>query len=391
MYFIIGSDCQMKLETMSFTSPLPSKRINLLETCTGSNNRVLSLISVSDLPVVDQFYNYSIVGSSGTLEGSFHTYANARQLKFGFVSCNDNASGIESWNKSAAPGTSMWPDLYQQKVDVLVHMGDQVYADSVYAEMLAGAADWQRKYVDLYYASFAEESQNRTMRHCLNIGMHDDHDFVDSFGTPGYFTRSKQSETYLAEVRRVLPIVSMIPQDVPFNDETFYTYHVDIAGYRIVVMDTRLSLYYTNSRFSTPLIEYVKNHLCKDTLLVLPQPLVHLSKFHASLQGLVYGDGVDESTHPVSYDGMTEFRSMLFDHLRPKATSIKIVSGDIHNTFIQTQLARVEADRGAGNLTRLTSVSAAGTVVYRGCHQITTDDESVMDDVRRDSRQSRVM
>ena len=131
MYFIIGSDLEMKLETMSFTSPLPSKQINLLATCAGSKNRMLYLISVSDLPVVDQLYHYSIVVSSSgaTLEGSFHTYANARQLKFGFVSCNDNASGTERWNTYAAPGTSMWPGLCQQKVDVLVHLGDQVYAD----------------------------------------------------------------------------------------------------------------------------------------------------------------------------------------------------------------------------------------------------------------------
>ena len=92
MYFVVGSDHKCEFGNISFVTQ-QSRTITIQNQCTGSNNRVLYLISVSGLPVEDQVYSYSISLSGGsTLDGSFKTYRDKQTLHIGFVSCNDNVS-----------------------------------------------------------------------------------------------------------------------------------------------------------------------------------------------------------------------------------------------------------------------------------------------------------
>jgi len=57
------------------------------------------------------------------------------------------------------------------------------------------------------------------------------------------------------------------------------------------------------------------------------------------VQGKVFGDGVDELFHPINYDNTMKLLDILFDYKKMNKKNIfYIISGDVHQTFIQTHV-----------------------------------------------------
>ena len=83
-------------------------------------------------------YYYNVTGSgSGSdikFTGSFPIITSNYEstIKFGFVSCNDNLKKVPKWNEYHSGSSSLlWDLMYEKNFDLIIHNGDQIYADSV--------------------------------------------------------------------------------------------------------------------------------------------------------------------------------------------------------------------------------------------------------------------
>ena len=82
-------------------------------------------------------YYYNVVNlKTNNIEytGSFPLISpnHKENLKIIFLSCNDNTEISEVWNTYQDRITSkLWKDISETMHDIVIHMGDQIYADSV--------------------------------------------------------------------------------------------------------------------------------------------------------------------------------------------------------------------------------------------------------------------
>jgi len=81
----------------------------------------------------------------------------------------------------------MFQEMSMRKNHAVIHLGDNVYADSVWKAFsqhqidTPTARDRLRQY---YIRSYGEASQGRCMRRGTQLMMVDDHDFMDGYGKP---------------------------------------------------------------------------------------------------------------------------------------------------------------------------------------------------------------
>ena len=115
--------------------------------------------------------------------------------------CASRNLGLVSCNFTARSGrTDLWADLRDRfvaprKLDVLVHMGDQVYGDSAFIDSLAtlrGRSSPTRtqernileQYRDLYRAAWGgHEATREVLAHVSNLMIWDDHEIRDDWGS----------------------------------------------------------------------------------------------------------------------------------------------------------------------------------------------------------------
>ncbi|VBB18097.1 alkaline phosphatase family protein [Yasminevirus sp. GU-2018] len=300
-------------------------------------------------------YTYKVMenGTNVLFEGSFPIIkeSHLEKLRFGFVSCNDNVYGRNpEWNTySQSNPSDLWASLKDKVPDIVVHMGDQIYADSVYTEYsnkritLAEVYNYIQK---LYRLTYSEPEQGSVMRNCLNITINDDHDFTDSAGSPG-FGRELSDETYSSyhEVAKKAMYdyqqQMYIESSVVRRSSLFNSYALNLGKYLFIVLDTRGSLFKSGVSFSEELCGFAYSELIKtkskDVLIVVPRPLINMSKFYAWALSKVVSEGFDDSLHPKSYDSTMKFRDMLFNFLvADRKLNIKMFSGDVHHTYLQT-------------------------------------------------------
>jgi len=184
------------------------------------------------------------------------------------------------------------------------------------------------------------------MRNCLNLMILDDHDAANNYATL-YWENTNKDEiwnNYLPCALRAYRDYQCNLYDNKFNKFTKnYSYSMDIGKYKLVLMDQRNTLRFNNTSIDKYTINFVEKEIYdsigKDILLFSPRPFGHLDKFNAWLQGKVFGDGVDELLHPINFDNTMTLRDILFAYKKiNKDNILYIVSGDVHQTFIQTHV-----------------------------------------------------
>jgi hypothetical protein len=174
----------------------------------------------------------------------------------------------------------------------------------------------------------------------------DDHDAADSYETPNYENTDKDEtwNIYLPIALRAYRDYQCSLRENNFDVLTKYYSYSDVIGkYKLIFMDQRNSFRYSKTAINNYNIKFVKkeiyNSVGKDILLVSPRPFGHLDKFNAWVQGKLFGDGVDELFHPINYDNTIKLRDILFDYKKiNKKNILYIISGDVHETFIQTHV-----------------------------------------------------
>lgn len=299
-------------------------------------------------------------------------------VKFGFVSCNDNSviqSDNEKYIKCHSRGASnkVWLEIQNKSYDIIIHNGDNIYNDSTFHEYKAAQNEQKEMvkfselgkiYMDgenalenarlrrvaertasLFCQTYSDEYQGQCMRQCWNFHNIDDHDVTDCFGTPGtrQVVDNEEFHNYYRACKSVLDKYLIIDRD---NTQNYYMHNTSFIlynysfnvnqNYNLIFLDTRQSLYFTGTAYSHDMIEYCRKKIDsrKINIIVTPRPLFHMSVVPASLVGLVVKDAKDSTWHYKQYSHSKKFCEMLFEF--SGSTPIFVVSGDIHETYIQT-------------------------------------------------------
>lgn len=183
------------------------------------------------------------------------------------------------------------------------------------------------------------------MRQSWNFHQIDDHDVTDYFGTPGTecVVTSKNFHNFYKACKFILDKYLIIDFDASqthkYEMETFqnynYTFNVN-KKYNMIFLDTRQSLYFTGLTYSNEIIEFFKKSIDsnKINIIITPRPLFHLSVISSSVIGLIVKDAKDGTWHNIQYEQSKKFMETLFEF--SKKCHIIVISGDVHETFIQT-------------------------------------------------------
>ncbi|HEY9079139.1 alkaline phosphatase D family protein [Magnetovibrio sp.] len=146
----------------------------------------------------DTLYTLEIDGANCPVQGSFKTLPqNPERLNFGFLSCN------KPWSLNDDP-TDQWAYLFDshvntRKIDILLHLGDQVYADRTFKKAMRYLANRPAArrdtppnatesnmilsmYRDEYRDNWTEPGTRQVLANVSNLMIWDDHEVRDGWG-----------------------------------------------------------------------------------------------------------------------------------------------------------------------------------------------------------------
>ena len=126
--------------------------------------------------------------------GSFHTLGTGtRGLRAGVVSCNKPSDGVLNGTEA-----SLWDTLGDKapELDVVFHVGDQVYADPAYdavvelvesGQLVPNGDGWEELvselYRNFYRRNWSAPATRRALASVSNVFIWDDHEIRDDFGS----------------------------------------------------------------------------------------------------------------------------------------------------------------------------------------------------------------
>lgn len=325
------------------------------------------LIGDSDLLGAGVYYKryyYNVIGSGSENDikftGSFPIITREcdETIKFGFVSCNDNLKKVPFWNTYHSGVSSvLWDSMYKKNFDIIIHSGDQIYADSVcelYLDNIISLKKVKKYLRFLYRNTFSEKSQSRVMRNCLNIMLLDDHDIADSYGTPTFkkVITNKIFDRYRNIAIKYYEKYQCGLINIKFNDKDYdYSYTLDIGKYKIFMIDMRNQLYKTGQAFSSKILSNITKELKSNTntnshiIFVLPRPIGGTSKFYSWLGGFYMGDCIDEPMHPDNIKHTEKLLDIIFKYKYNTNANMLFISGDVHETYKKNIVRNINEDK----------------------------------------------
>ncbi len=349
MKFLCNLDYDFKLNI--YEDIEKNKRITVY-TESKSEIKLKSLNVEIDFPVellgYKRFYYDVIVNETNTIQysGSFPLISPKynSDLRIIFLSCNDNTEISEKWNtyQDRIP-SKLWKEISETSHDIVIHMGDQIYADSVGQLWMDNkiTKEQVKEYLEtLYTNTYSEKEQSNVMRNVLNFNIFDDHDIKDCYGTPTTINNPTniKFDTYRNLAMDFIKKYQFSLMNINFNDDDKdYSYFVGIGKYKFILVDMRTQLYFTGQIFTNKLIGMIKNFLERNpkkyNYLILPRPIGGTGKYY-SLMGSVYlKDSYDEPLHPHNIKQTKKFLKMLFKYKISTQNKISILAGDVHECY----------------------------------------------------------
>jgi len=116
--------------------------------------------------------------------------AGKRPLRIGLLSCN-GVFRVTDLKRRYLLWRELKEQVFSRKVDLLVHAGDQIYADSIYMRQVGmEAASVQDKldsltseYRQIYFDTWCAPEIKAVLESCPSLMMWDDHDIYDGYGS----------------------------------------------------------------------------------------------------------------------------------------------------------------------------------------------------------------
>ncbi|MFD2205795.1 alkaline phosphatase D family protein [Kiloniella antarctica] len=181
----------IEIDTAADVTCLATDRYgNYVEASLSLKKDRFTAFELSDLEP-DSRYTFSFEGAESPVSSSFHTLATTpERMNICAVSCNFTIFREE---------TDCWRDLYDRNIkpgniDLLVHIGDQIYGDSAFQEAesllegaLVGSAAQQEQIRDLYRRLYRMTwrfpATRDVMANVPNLMIWDDHEIRDDWGS----------------------------------------------------------------------------------------------------------------------------------------------------------------------------------------------------------------
>lgn len=129
-------------------------------------------------------YRATVVSLEERPVAEFRAIDASKRIRIGVVSCND------AGYKPKEVADDVWADVADaveaEEIDLLVHAGDQIYADDLYADAMMVDYDPLDRVAENYRARYREtwrpKSVRRALRGVPNLMVWDDHEVTDHFG-----------------------------------------------------------------------------------------------------------------------------------------------------------------------------------------------------------------
>ncbi len=155
-------------------------------------------------------YIINFTGVDNRFDGSLHTFAKkTAAMNLAAVSCNF---------PSRRGNTDLWADLRDQyvlpgKLDLVLHMGDQVYGDNAFDQAMSIAQDKRiikpakeetilDLYRNLYRAAWNYPATREVLANVSNLMIWDDHEIRDDWGSRADDRNAKSQEYYVGTLAR---------------------------------------------------------------------------------------------------------------------------------------------------------------------------------------------
>ena len=267
-------------------------------------------------------------------------------LKLVFLSCNDNLNKVKKWNTYHEGIRSiLWEKISKNDHDVIIHMGDQVYADSIGQLWMDEkiSKDKVKKYFEnLYLNTYSEKLQSEVMRNVLNFNIFDDHDIKDCYATPQTqnIIQNERFNKYKKIAYKYLIKYQLSLVNREFKNLKDLSYSLDIGKYKFIMVDMRSQFYYTGQIFTDKILNWVKlilkTNVKDDIYFILPRPIGGTGKYLSWLTGLYLKDAIDEPIHPHNYNQTMEFLNIIFKYKIKSEKNIRILAGDVHECYKKT-------------------------------------------------------
>lgn len=294
-----------------------------------------------------RFYYVIINLDSNKVEfdGSFPIISSdyKKDLELVFLSCNDNLKSPEKWNTyHEGISSNLWKSIGEKKHDIIIHMGDQIYADSVgqlWIDEKINESEVKAYLRNLYLNTYSEPNQSEVMRNSLNFIIFDDHDIKDCFGTPKTpnTVKNEKFNIYKKIAYEYLKKYQLSLVNIEFNDDTNLSYSIDIGKYKFILIDMRSQFFYTGQIFTKKIIDWTKktlnSNLKNEIFIILPRPIGGTGKYLSLLASLYLKDALDEPIHPHNYEQTMKFLNVLFAYKIKSKNKIRILSGDVHECY----------------------------------------------------------
>jgi phosphodiesterase/alkaline phosphatase D-like protein len=304
-------------------------------------------------------YKVQVHNSEEIIKGSFPIISpfHTDSLKFVTLSCNNNKKKDDKNDYSfqrVNQEIDIWEHLASQDPDIILHLGDNVYADYVLENKIGynrslkitNSDTIYQAFAKLYKTAYGETSQSYAMRNSLNIMILDDHEVSNSFGTPGSGCTAFDSDYYpyyeggmKAFLDYQYSLHSNLTIDEYYNiingkQPIYYT--LDYGKYTIIALDERHMRFFKREIFTDDQINWfndiLKNTLNEKIIIMSSRPFGHLNYLNAWILSFFTDGGKDELFHPSNYERTKSMLKIMDQNKDLK--DIIIVAGDVHKTFI---------------------------------------------------------
>lgn len=250
--------------------------------------------------------------SHGTLYAEFTTDSSKNKLKFLLGSCNLHSLGII--NDPQGVYTTLGEINKREKLDFMMHTGDQIYADIPNPKFDSAF----RHYSDCYFDAWSDcESANKLLRSVSNYMILDDHEIINNYANRD----DKDKYSHGKDAYEIFQH-SHNPNSYPGK----YYYNFSRGGYDFFVMDCRL------------------DRDTADGLMVSREQEDHLyqwlratkSKFKFIVSSIPMLADVKQSEHDkwCSSKFVTQRNRILRFIVDKKIQNVVILSGDVHCSLV---------------------------------------------------------
>jgi hypothetical protein len=251
----------------------------------------------------------------------------------------------------------MWAQLNRNEgeLDLIVHTGDQIYADDVLSRWRARLAnrtvpateeqDYRQlldDYRNVYRITFGQPEAQKAMRHAANWMIIDDHDVFNNCDFDYLKRDPSVSIAFKAGMQAYHEYQGQLMDDMP--EDTASIQRVDFVREVMNVAFVHLDLRHYRSYFSDAvhpmtgdaqfadfekrIKEYGTREDISHIFVVSPVPLMFLTPLMASIAYLA-----EKEIYP-TYSLFINDTLDLFDIMLPYHKKIKLVSGDIHQFVV---------------------------------------------------------